>query len=490
MSFLSLPFLGFLCIVGTVGYLMPRRARYIWLLAASYLFYWYSPQGPLTNLPTLGLLLFVTLVGYACGLGIGGAKKHWLKGLLLGLSIGCNLGLFVAFRYLAFGQQTGLLAFSAFNLLRPLGIGFFTLQGIAYAIDVYRSVVPAEKNLARYALFTSFFPSVAAGPIARASQMLPQYAHPAPFNYARLAGGAFRILWGAFKKMVIADLLSPFTAGVLSSLGSFSGPAIALASLAFALQLTIDFSALFDVLLGAAAVLGIDLPENFQSPFAAKTFPDLFRRWHASLTSFLNDYVLALFTKPGKNSKPVPAAAKFIGIVLSFVLLGAWHGLKPGYLLWGLACGILVALGTLVGPKKDKFVSRIPLYRTKPVRGVAQCAIVNLGFAACGVLFASAWFSFPLSAWLRGFAYGWGRATELPVVLQQFGISGNLQWVLPAAIVLVTFIETIAVHKKGNVAAWARSTYFYVRWPLYIILILALLFFGVLNGPAFMLLQF
>lgn len=488
MAFISLPFLGFLGIVCAAGYLVPARVRYLWLLAASYLFYTYTPSGIADGLPALGVLLFATLVGYVCALCIAGAKKKGVKVLFLTVAVFCFLALLLVFKYLGFFPQlltaTG---FSAFALAKPLGLSYFTLQSIGYVADVYRGTVVPEKNPLRYALFVSFFPAIVAGPINRAADMLPQYTNPAPFEYARLAGGAFRILWGVFKKLVIADLLFPFTAGVFASPSSFDGPVVVLASLVFVFQLYVDFSALCDIALGAAYMMGFTMMENFQNPFGAGSFPELMGRWHISLASFFQDNVMAPIMGRAKTRK---AAAGALGVLLAYLLMGLWHGPSLAYLGWGLACGALVAIASLLAPKKEKIVSHIPVYRAKFVRGVIQRIIVYILFAACGILFAAGWFSFSLAQWGQGAFYGWADLGSIPSALAQYGIEGPLLWVLPAAILLVVVIEAIATRPGRNVAIWIRSTYFFLRWPLYFLLLLALLFFGVLNGPAFIYPQF
>ena len=294
----SIFFLFFVLAVGLLSYFTPRKIRYIWLLACSYLFYWFSPESPVKNLLPLALLVGATLFSYWCALVIELLSSKALKRLFMLLPVLAGIGMLVLFKYYDFfagGIETlagGSLAISRPNLLLPLGISYYTMQSIAYVCDVYNGTCPAEKNPLRYALFVSFFPGITGGPINRAASMLPQYKEPAAFSYNRVAGGLFRMLWGYFKFHVVAANIDIFTRTVFEKLSLTSGPAHMLAALLYAYQVYINFSGCCDIGIGAAYALGFDFMENFNRPFAAKTFADLWKRWHISLTTFFRDFML------------------------------------------------------------------------------------------------------------------------------------------------------------------------------------------------------
>lgn len=509
MALTSITFVLFLCIVCAVSYATPAKVRYIWLLACSYLFYLYSADGILQNLPALLLMLLATAVSYACALFMQYFKKLWAKRIFLAVSLLCSLGLLFACKYFNFFLSgieslafifTGTGHLQPLNLILPLGISYYTLQAVGYSIDVYTGALPAEQNPLRYALFVSFFPSLVTGPINRAGEMLPQYKNPAAFNYSHVSGGLFRVLWGLFKKMVIADTIGVYTASVLSTPSSFTGPHLLLAALLFSYQLYADFGGCCDIAIGAARMLGFRFAENFNRPFAAKTYQALWQRWHISLTSFLRDYVFtplvwSRWTEKlpfvGKKVKKPPT---FSSVIIIFAISGLWHGASLNYLIWGLLNGFIMAIAGKYGKKKEKLVAKIPVYRAKHLRGFIQRVLVYLLFTGCLIFFASSLFSFSVAAWGQGLLGGWVPLFEnfgsFTTVLGLYGLGTKQLIVIAAGIVVVELVEKFAVTATTNVADWVRSRYFFVRWPLYYLLIAALLLFGIFGQSPFIYQQY
>ncbi len=181
------------------------------------------------------------------------------------------------------------IAIPIYKILLPIGVSFYTFQAISYLFDTFNDVVEPEKNPGRFALYLAFFPKLISGPIERGGNLLPQIYNPKPFEYQRLLDGLVRIGWGFFKKLIIADRLGVIVDTVYRSPGDFSSPAIILAVLAYSFQIYIDFSAYCDIAIGAARILGIDLVENFKTPYFATSVTDFWRRWHISLTNWLRD---------------------------------------------------------------------------------------------------------------------------------------------------------------------------------------------------------
>ncbi len=486
----------FLCAVCAIAYLFPRKIRYIWLLLASWVVYLYSPNDLAKNLPAFGLLLLATFASFLCALAIGRAKARWAKRVWLGLSLAVCLGMLAVCKYLNFFASigagvaglfsSGAVQAAHFNLVLPLGISYFVLQGVSYTIDVYTGKMEAEKNPALYALYMSFFSSVVTGPINRANEMLPQYRSPPKFSYDNVAGGLFRVLWGFVKKMVIADNIAPFTLKVFGAPGSYPGPYLVLAVLLFAYQLYADFSGSCDIAIGAARMLGFNFRENFNRPFAAKTYQKLWQRWHMSLTSWFQDYVFiplvwSRWTEKlpviGKRVKAPPAISS---ILIVFLVSGLWHGAGYGYLLWGLLNGVILMLSARFGDKKERFAASVPIYHMRHLRGFVQRVLVYLMFALCLVPFAFDMYRTPLAAAWAALRQGWGSlfSGELLATAQPFGFDPLVLAVLAALVLLVEILEKLGVKKNSNMADWIRRQKFFVRWPVYYVLLAALMAFG------------
>lgn len=507
-------FVMFLCIVCLTSYMLPRRARYVWLLVCSYAFYLYStsgmpseftlslppdfPSGLLDGLPKLLLLIGSTLFSYLCALAIGRAKGQGAKRLFMVVCLVGVLGVLCTFKYADFAVTLAGREFR-FNPVLPLGLSYYSLQVVSYTLDVYTGSLPAEKNPLRYALYVCFFPGITIGPINRAGELLPQYKNPAPFAYKRVAGGFFRVLWGIFKKVVIADNLGVFTGGVFRDPSVHPGPVLVLAGLLFCYQLYADFAGCCDIAIGAARMLGFDFMENFNRPFAAKTFNGLWQRWHISLTTFFRDYVFTPLVwsrwteKLPLIGKKVTKPPMLTSTVLIFLLSGMWHGASWHYAVWGLLNGLIMVGCQKFGKKKDKLVSKIPGYRSPHLRGFVQRVLVYLMFAGCLLFFAFGLFGTPLATWFGQLPTGWdllGQPSAFFYVLQNDGLSATLLMVLAAGILLVELIEKWGVSATKTMADWIRARWFFVRWPLYFALLAALLCFGAFGASTFIYQQY
>ena len=273
MAITSLLFLAFFAAVALINYALPRVLRPYFLLAASYGFFCYDP----VNRPLVWVIAAATVLTWLCGLIIGKVRAKPVRVLALAASVGFGIGILVYYKYWNLLADTvgGSILSHRENLLAPLGLSYFTFAAMSYTIDVYKRRCRVETNLLHYALFVSFFPTLINGPIERYPQMRPQIQKSRRFSYGRCAGGAFRMLWGYTKKMVLADNLSHYVSLVYGDVGSMSGPNLVAATVLFAVQLYMDFSGCCDIALGAARILGYDLIENFQSPFEAVSYTHL-----------------------------------------------------------------------------------------------------------------------------------------------------------------------------------------------------------------------
>ena len=344
MIFDSLAFFVFFPIVVVAFFATPPRFRWVVLLAASCTFYaWWKPQ-------YLILLFISTGVGFLVGRLLEREERPRRRLALLGASLFVNLGMLVFFKYLHFFFP---FTRGFFDLALPIGISFYTFQTIGYAIDVYRRQYEAETHVGRFALFVSFFPHLVAGPIMRGRQLLPQFKETQRWDFDRAVSGLGRILWGLFKKVVIADRAAYFVDAVFRDVDHFQGTTLVVATYIFAFQLYCDFSGYSDIALGTARVLGFELMENFDRPFAAPTIMQFWRRWHISFSTWFLDYVyVPLGLSMGRLRTPALAGKKGRAIrtaacvAVIFLLSGLWHGARGTYLLWGAFMGVMM-LGSL-----------------------------------------------------------------------------------------------------------------------------------------------
>ena len=344
MIFASKAFFLFLITVLVLYHLLGRRShRYAVLLGASWLFYaWISPQ-------YLWVIALCTVIDYAAGLMIEGTNDERTRKGWLCVSIVANLGLLFAFKYTTFvydnavslAQLCGVtIAERHWDILLPLGISFHTFQGISYTVDVYRRQIKAVRSFLDYALFVAFFPQLAAGPIVRAVEFLPQMTTPPRVTARHISDGLHYFLLGLFKKLFIADQLDVlFVSPVFADPAAYDAAAHRWACLAWAAQIYCDFSGYSDMAVGCAKWFGFELPRNFNFPYLATSITDFWRRWHLSLSTWLRDYVYF----PLGGSKRGELRTYFNLLVL-FVLCGLWHGATWAWFVYGVYNGVLMSL--------------------------------------------------------------------------------------------------------------------------------------------------
>ncbi len=354
MLFNSMGFLIFFPIVVLVYFIIPRRIRNLWLLAASYYFYmcW--------NAKYALLLLTSTVITYLSGILIerAGERTVYKKWVAAG-SFVLNLGILFWYKYVNFmlellGQLFGAvhieLQVPAFDILLPVGISFYIFQALSYTMDVYRREIYAEKNFLRYALFVSFFPQLVAGPIERSKNLLKQLSEEKKFDYDRVREGLLLMLWGYFLKMVIADRCAVLVNTVYGDYASYHGFQLILANVLFAFQIYGDFMGYSVIAKGAAKVLGYELMENFSQPYFAETVRDFWRRWHISLSSWLRDY---LYIPLGGSRKT--KGIKYRNVLVTFLASGLWHGASITFVFWGALHGLYQIIGELMEPAVSRF---------------------------------------------------------------------------------------------------------------------------------------
>lgn len=350
MTFDSREFLIFFAVVFAIWLFVRNADRSIrngFLLLASYYFYgsW--------SLQFLLLLVFSTVVDYVLGRAIYNSVDARRRKQLVGVSVVINLGILGFFKYFNFFIDSAIMmlpegsfAAPALKVILPVGISFYTFQSMSYSIDVYRKNIKPADSLLDFALYVAFFPQLVAGPIERASNMLPQFMRQPQMSIERSLDGFDLCIRGFFKKVVIADNVAPLVNFVFADLDGASGIAIWVASYAFAVQIYADFSGYTDIARGTSKLLGYELMENFRLPYRSLNVTELWRRWHISLSTWFRDYLYVPMVKSTGGSRFMRLRSLFIVMAVA----GLWHGAAWHFVLWGLFHGALLVAHTLAIP--------------------------------------------------------------------------------------------------------------------------------------------
>ncbi|HET6252530.1 MAG TPA: MBOAT family O-acyltransferase [Puia sp.] len=356
----------------------------IFLLAASYFFYacW--------DWRFLFLLLFSTFLDYFTGIRI--AKHRTRSGRLfwLLLSITINVGFLGVFKYYnffaaSFAELAGHVGWQihprTLQIVLPVGISFYTFHGLSYIIDIYKRKIQPERNFIDYALFVSFFPLLVAGPIERATHLLPQLKRPRTFDYARTVDGLKQILWGLFKKIVIADTCAGYVNMIFADPAATPGSAHLLAAIFFAVQIYCDFSGYSDIALGTARLLGIELLRNFAYPYFSRSIAEFWRRWHISLSTWFRDY---LYIPLGGSQVPIWKRIRNVFVI--FLVSGFWHGANWTFICWG-ALNALYILPSVIFRTNRNNLDTVAKGRLTPTPKELGFMIITFALTVLGWIF-------------------------------------------------------------------------------------------------------
>lgn len=519
MAYVSLEFLGFLIPVLLLYYLIPRRFQWTVLLAASYAFYL------LNGIPQIAFIVFTTAVTYTAGLimqktrneyktklqdpehPLGKDEKKELKKrmsakihLVQTVALLTDLLVLIVVKYVPFLTKisNGLLSslhisfqFPAFKILVPVGISFYTFMSIGYLIDVGKGKYDAERHFGRFALFISFFPSIVQGPINHFDVVGVQFREGHKLEYKNLKYGAQLMLWGFFMKLVIADRVAPMVAKVFSAdYAGYSGTALFLGMLAYAIQIYGDFAGGINIVIGAAQMFGIQMPKNFTQPYFAESMTDYWRRWHITLGDFMREYVFfpVMLSKPVNRiskffrSKFGPGASKLVPSIAApfvvFMLMGIWHGASWQWIVYGLYNAIVIAGGVALTPLFDKLTARIPRYQTafswklfRMIRTFLLTCVAKVITQAPGLGAAFAILKKILTnVDLNLLVINNGKLFEL-------GISPRSMLILLAAL-LVLFVVDLLKERGVQIRDRISEQPLVFRWMLYIAVISVIVIFG------------
>jgi len=471
MLFNSIEFLLFFPAVVILYFVLPSKYRWFWLLLVSYYFYmnWSAKY--------LVLILISTLITYASGLLIEKFRER--KKLFLLISLISNLGILFFFKYYNFVTDSLKDFFetlgyqwegSSLNVLLPVGISFYTFQALSYTIDVYRGNTPAEKHFGKYALFVSFFPQLVAGPIEKSKNLLPQFSITHKFNYERIREGLLLMLWGYFKKVVIADRLALFVNQVYDTPGEHHGFSLIIATFFFAFQIYCDFSSYTDIAIGAAKVMGFDLQKNFDRPYFSKSIPEFWRRWHISLGAWFKEY---LYFSLGGNR--VSKSRLYINIMIVFLVSGLWHGASWNFVIWGFLHGIYQVIHLAV-PKNFKQINTY-LYTDKSSLGYKIYNVSTTFFLVC-----FAWIFFRANTFKDAMlvivnSLDLNTWTLFDGSLFELGLDKN-EFIV-AILALLILLAYDLYDRRHNLFKELKTLNIIFRWSIYILVIYSIIIFGI-----------
>ncbi|MBS1773850.1 MAG: MBOAT family protein [Bacteroidetes bacterium] len=474
MLFNSLHFVAYFFITTIIYFLLPHKYRWFFLLAISCYFY-------MAFIPVYILILFFTIiVDYFAGILIEQQTNKRNKKLLLAWSIIVNTGCLCFFKYYNFLNEnlTTLLGgmsiqnpIPALKIILPIGLSFHTFQAMSYTIEVYRGHQKAERHFGIYALYVMFYPQLVAGPIERPQNMIHQFYNKIDFDYNRIISGMRLMLWGLFKKIVIADRLAIYVDAVYNNPQHHSGISCAVATVFFAFQIYCDFSGYSTIAIGCARVLGIDLMENFRRPYLSKSIKEFWGRWHISLSTWFRDY---LYIPIGGSRVKFPR--HMFNLLIVFLVSGLWHGANWTFIVWGALHGTYQVIEILINKYMRKGTEKPKSFLSNTFSYIITFALVCLAWVFFrannvhdGMLIVQNILTFKSGSLFIGFAAGFAYAVLLIIFLM---------------------IAEVNYEYFDNKLSLIYSNHTYKRLAGYAMLIIIILLIGVFNGGQFIYFQF
>jgi len=486
MLFNSIHFLFFFPIVVICYFLLPFKYRWVFLLIASYYFYMAWKPGYVV------LLVLSTGLDYFAGIMMSRQTEQSRRRKYLILSLAGNLGLLFFFKYFNFFNRTLINIGQYFSLsyqipyssfLLPIGISFYTFQTLSYSIDVYWGRLPAEKHFGKFALFVSFFPQLVAGPIERATNLLHQFNFKYDFDYKRVTDGLKIMVWGLFKKVVIADRLALIVNSVYNDPTAYSGPGYVVATVFFAFQIYCDFSGYSDIAIGAAQVLGIRLMDNFNRPYHSKNISEFWKRWHISLSTWFKDY---LYISLGGNR--VKISRWYFNLMIVFIVSGFWHGANWTFLVWGALHGFYFVFSLITKDIRLKITHVTRVDRYPRIHKVLQVSITF-------VLVNISWIFFRANnvsqAWhiITHLPNGWAAPMKSGELFSALAV--NMPRTFLISILSILCLESIhLVQRHSQIRSMLSGKPAWLRWSLYYAVVAWIVLGGVFDNTPFIYFQF
>ncbi len=496
MLFTSYQFIIFLIFVFLLFYCAPKKCQTFVLLLASYCFYLFADDGYLIYiLITTGVTFLVagklSAIRQKEKTNVKAKQKPWLF-----LGLGITLGLLCVFKYTNFTihninkiisvfKETRQIAYV--NILLPIGISFYTFQCVGYLVDVYRGKYAAEKNILRFALFVSFFPQLIQGPISRYDELSKSLFEEKNFDKNVVCSGLQRILWGYFKKLVIADRILIAVNTIIRSPEQYQGAYVLIGALFYAAELYADFTGGIDITIGIGEVFGVRIAENFRQPFLSKSVKEYWTRWHISMGTWFRDYVfypvsvsrpikkLTAFSKKHFGKKVGKKLPVYVASFIVWFLTGLWHGASWNFIAWGLGNFLLITLSEESKPLFERFHSRFPKVKNRIWFSVFQI-IRTILLMSCLRMF-DCYRNITETVWMFGSIFTkWDGRIFYNGSLLKIGLSATDYVILLIGIILMFAVSL--EQRKGSVRAKIRMFSPMKRFFVWYGLFLAILMFG------------
>jgi len=467
MLFNSIDFAIFLPIIFILYWFITNKnlkSQSLLIVIASYIFYgWWDWR-------FLSLILFSTIVDYLIGISLSKQENQTKRKMLLWTSIFVNLGFLGFFKYYNFFLDNFINAFSFFgteinanslDIILPVGISFYTFQTLSYTIDVYKQKLEPTKDFIAFTAFVSFFPQLVAGPIERATNLLPQFYIKRHFEYSKAVDGMRQILWGLFKKIVIADNCAKYANIIFNNSSEYSGSTLVLGAIFFTFQIYGDFSGYSDIAIGTSRLFGFNMKQNFAFPYFSRDIAEFWRRWHISLSTWFRDYLyIPLGGSRGGTWN------KIRNVFIIFIVSGFWHGANWTFIVWG-------ALNALYF---------LPIFITNNNRN-------NLSIVARGKYFPNVkeFLSMSLTFGLTVFAWIFFRANNVEHAIKYitdifssslFSIPEIRPSNMPFLILFLLLIEWRGRNNKHALTFNSNKKFYLLRWVLYIFIMLLIFSYG------------
>lgn len=476
MLFNSLDFAIFFPIVFALYWIVSKNLtlRNILLLVSSYVFYgWWDWR-------FLFLIAFSSIIDFIIGQKIYNTDNQKHRKRFLTLSLLVNLGFLVYFKYSNFFIDTFVDSFKLFgkdleigtlNIILPVGISFYTFQTLSYTIDIYRKQLKPTKDWLAFFSFVSFFPQLVAGPIERASHLLPQFYKTYKFNYNLVRSGLLLMAFGLFKKMVIADRAAFYVNEVYNNTDSHNGVSYLYATILFAFQIYCDFSGYSDIAIGASRTMGFDLMKNFDSPYFSKSITEFWRRWHISLSTWFRDYVYIPLggSKKGKYKT-------YSNLFIVFLVSGLWHGAAMTFIIWGAIHGLIIVV------EKASYKLKQPIYNKLGLKKANFSNNLFFNIITFSIV-CFAWIFFRANSLSDSFTivngifnnFDLGQVFNNETYLVGFKIN---EFKIICIFIILLLLAEIA-HSKRSLVERIKQQGVIFRWSFYTIIVLTIVIFGI-----------